>query len=379
MTSTHACEIVRLGKIEPHPNADRLEVTNIWGFPSCIVKGQYQEGDLVAFIPPDNLVDTTREEFSFLAPKSRADGTHRVKACKLRGSVSYGLIVPAPSGAQEGDDVAELLGVTHYEPPAETGSELGGEQSESGPEIYAPKYDLEAFRRYANDVFEPGEPLVISEKTHGANARYTYWDGRMWCGSRTQWKREYPDMSYLTMESLLEKGVEPERAEEIVRRAHSKEGQKNVWWRVLDQYPGLEEFCKANPGVVVYGEVYGWIQNLRYGHQQGEVSFAAFDILKGGKYLDVSEAFSISRSYDFPWVPIFNEELCSPTPLGHANFCPIPYDFDKLCELAEGQSTFPGADHIREGIVIQPLREKFHPKVGRVKLKLVSAAYLEKD
>lgn len=375
MTSTHQVEVVRLGKILPHPNADRLEITSIYGFPSCVVKGQYKEGDLVAFVPPDNIVDTTKEEFAFLAPKAKADSTYRVKACKLRGSVSYGLIVPAPKGAKEGDDVASLLGVTHYEPPPEKGSELGGEQSEPGPEIYCPKYDLEAFRRYANDVFEEGEPVIVSEKIHGCNAKYTFYNGRMWCGSRTQWKREYPDMSHLTVESLLEKGVEEERAQQIVEKAHSKQGEKNVWWRILDQYPGLEKFCRENPCAVVFGEIYGWVQSLRYGHQQGEVSFAAFDILKDAQWMCAPEAVNESIQHHFPWVPLFHHRYyIDGEPTGIE---PIEYSFDKLCELAEGQSTLPKANHIREGIVIQPLYEKTHYKIGRVKLKLVSAAYLE--
>ena len=36
------------------------------------------------------------------------------------------------------------------------------------------------------------------------------------------------------------------------------------------------------------------------------------------------------------------------------------------------------ADHIREGVVVKPVTERFHQAVGRVILKVVGAGYLEK-
>jgi tRNA-binding EMAP/Myf-like protein len=58
-------------------------------------------------------VDSTRLEFAFLA------GHERIKVKKLRGIVSQGLLVKAPSHAKEGDDVMADLGVRHYVPPAD--------------------------------------------------------------------------------------------------------------------------------------------------------------------------------------------------------------------------------------------------------------------
>ena len=56
-----------------------------------------------------------------------------------------------------------------------------------------------------------------------------------------------------------------------------------------------------------------------------------------------------------------------------------PYSFARVCELAEGPSTMPGADHVREGCVVRPLTERWDQAVGRVCLKVVGAGYLEKD
>ncbi len=250
---------------------------------------------------------------------------HRIKAVKLRGIVSFGLLSKAPEGAALGDDVAEQLGVTHYEPAMLCGNTTGGE-AESPPALPAPSYDLDTLRRY-KDRFVPGEPVYCTEKIHGTSSRFVFDGERMFAGSRKEWKT--PDSS-------------------------------NVYWTVLKHTPALEAFCRANPGDVVYGEVYGWVQELRYGHTSGRFSFAAFDIFKDGQYLNHEEARALAPN--IPWVPVVAG--------------PIPFDFDALCEMSDGISLVPGANHIREGIVVSPKNERFDDHIGRVKLKLVGATYL---
>jgi hypothetical protein len=55
-----------------------------------------------------------------------------------------------------------------------------------------------------------------------------------------------------------------------------------------------------------------------------------------------------------------------------------PYK-DLSLSLVDGQTTVPGAKGIREGIVIRPIKERHVRGLGRLVLKLVSNAYLEKD
>jgi len=55
-----------------------------------------------------------------------------------------------------------------------------------------------------------------------------------------------------------------------------------------------------------------------------------------------------------------------------------PYDWDALKALAEGKTTVPGAEGIREGVVVRPQTERRAPGLGRVHLKLVSNQFLEK-
>lgn len=319
MNSTHKVEVVPV-VLKPHPNADKLAIVEVFGYTVCVDKTQWRDGQLGAYIPPDSIVDSTRPEFAWLA------GHERIRVKKLRGVVSMGLLVPAPDGMTIGDDAAETLGVTHYNPPepVQTGGEAG-----RAPSGYAPCYDVESARRYSH-IFVPGEPVWVTEKIHGASARYVCRDGQMFCGSRTEWKRE---------------------AEHI------------AWWKVLRDTPAIEAFCRAHPGVVVYGEIYGQVQDLKYGVTSG-ARFACFDLLDGTRWLDPLEARDVAGPFDVPFVPIIS--------------APVPWDYASISALAEGPSLVAGADHVREGCVVKPMNERTHPEVGRVNLKLVGNGYLER-
>jgi RNA ligase (TIGR02306 family) len=374
--STHRVEVVPV-VLEKHPNADSLSVVKVFGGGyEVVVRTQDWEGvNVGAYVPPDSTLDTSRPEFSFLAKDARPDGRARIRARKLRGVVSFGLLVPAPAGAGLGDDVAGVLGVEHYEPePAGAaregrGSVTGGEAA-SAPNVYHVKYDLESARRY-HECFLPGEPVVVTEKLDGTSARYVWLDGQYHCGSRTEWKKEYPSYDHLSVEKLTASGVPEERAREILDRLHSKPKARNLWWDILDRTPSLQKFLRDHPGVVAYGEVYGNTNCIKYGLPEGN-RFAAFDLMRDGRWLDAEEARALGD--ELPWAPTL-----TPFVVG-LGFAAVPYDFDRLCEMAEGESLVFGAraGTIREGVVVSPLRERYDHRCGRVKLKLVSAAFLEK-
>lgn len=317
--STHRVEIVPV-KLELHPSADTLSIVRIFGgFTCCVRTADWQGIEYGAYIPPDSVVDSTRPEFAFLA------GHERIKVKRLRGIISMGLLIPAPDGAQLGDDVADLLNVIHYEPPMPLSA--GGEIA-APPAGWHPVFDVDSLRRYA-DKFVSGEKVFITEKIHGANSRFCFADDRMHCGSRTEWK---------------------------------KEAAGNLWWRVLVSTSSIESFCKANPDCTLYGEVYGSVQELKYGLKPGDVRFAAFDILRGSEWLNAHEANDLCLQYGVPFVPVVESEML--------------FDLDRVLALAEGKSLI--ADHVREGIVVKPLIERADLEIGRVCLKVVGNGYLEK-
>ena len=122
--------IEKIIDILPIPNSDRIELCKILGWQSVVKKGEYQIGDNVVFVPIDTVLPDT-EWTSFLKDAKNPSKPIVLKMVKMRGVLSCGVVFPMsilPQGEyKEGDDVAEILGVTHYEKPAPANQDaIGG-------------------------------------------------------------------------------------------------------------------------------------------------------------------------------------------------------------------------------------------------------------
>ncbi len=322
--STHEVKVIQVDEVGEHDNADSLEVIRIGGYTCCVRKGQFHAGDLAAYIEPDTLVPVAEPEFAFLADKAK-EGMVRIKAVKLRGKVSFGLLIPAREGWAVGSNVMEELGCVHYEPPIR-GMSAGGDNT-SAPNVYHTKYDVESYRNYPT-VLKCDEPVAITEKIHGANARYVFHDGKLHCSSHTSWKLE---------------------------------DDQNLWWWAAREY-GLAEKLAKYPDYVFYGEVFGRVQDLKYGSKNEDPpQLAFFDILYEGnwlKYEDMGHILVELGLPSTPWLYIGGWE-------------------DKLAEeYSNGETHIGEATHTREGCVIRPLEERWDESIGRVLLKVVGSDYL---
>ena len=366
--STHIVPVVRV-KLEKHPNADALSLIKLGGFTCCVRTQDWVDGALAAWIEPDSLVDIRRSEFAFLEtlsnPVMGIDYLRRIKVKKLRGVPSMGLLVPAPTGSKEGDDVMEKLGVTHYEPPAE--ATKGGETARGPKRVRVPCYDLENWRaaKYRS-AFREGEIVYISEKIHGANSRYLFSDNELHVGSRTEWKK--------APTAEIKPGFAKRIALRLGRKFWSLRRWKlfrpqqvnrpTIWHEAVKQNPWISDWCKANPDHTLFGETFGQVQDLRYGSTQGQYFFRAFDVMKpDGTWID-AEVFLqlLPREHRVPVLYIG------------------PYVESGAAKYAEGNSLFPGVtDQIREGCVVKPMKDRSDERAGRVALKIVGNGYLERS
>lgn len=323
--STHSVNVIQIERVLPHENAERLEIVPVNGWQAVVKKDQFKAGDRAIYIEPDYTVPTTRAEFSFLAREGR--DRHRLKAVRLRGALSFGLLIPVPFDLADravGADVMADLGIERYEPPIKL---AGSDElpSDQHPQVYSSKFDIENIKRFA-EIIQPGEPVVITEKIHGANARYLFTGGLFYMGSRSQWLK--PD------------GGHP-------------------WKRAAEADSRIAAWCEAHPGVVLYGEIYGPVQSLKYGSPK-EVRFAAFAALDKGEWWNIERLLDDAN---LPTVPSLFRG---------------PYD-PALLALAEDDSSVPEAEagHIREGVVVVPATERRHEEIGRVALKHISNRYWE--
>ena len=325
--STHAIEVVEVGELRSHPNADKLSLIDIWGWQCCVGKEQFRAGQKAAYIPPDYLVPTDRAEFAFLHKEGRVK--QRITVRRFRGQLSQGLLIPLPESLSDravGENVMEALGIERYEP--EQDIRTGGNFVSAPSGLYCPKFDVESLQRYVS-LFTDGEPVVVTEKLHGANARFVYSGGQQYCGSRTNWMAD---------------------------------DDKNVWWKAFRNHQSIGEWCQSNPDLILYGEVFGQVQSLKYGAGKNDIFFAAFAVLDHQRWMDYEEMLVSLSSRQVPMAPLVYRG---------------PFDLAAIKEMAEQDSRWQGANHLSEGVVVVPEKERWDESIGRVCLKVVSNRYLE--
>lgn len=335
-------------KMEPHPNAENLSLVRVGDFQVVVRTADWKDGDTAAYIYPDALVDTGDATFSFLRKHPTDAQWQRVKAIRLRGERSFGLLVPWR------EDLDAI--VQHWNPPEpkETDSEItlkdGSKvrlRAPSAPGPIVDKYDMENGRRKWRTTFSPGDYVVVTEKIHGSNAKFCWWEGALRAGGRNSWKKRPAPP---TVEELIAKGVPETEAVEIA----GKRLAAGWYYTAPDRYPSIEAFCHAFPGAVLFGEVYGPSVQKGYAYDAGNtISFRAFDVWESGVFWGRERREDTLRLFDVPTVPV----------LYRGGFDPAAIDL-----FAEGCSTLHTGTQ-REGVVVE------HGATG-VKMKWVGFEYL---
>lgn len=359
--SEFAVKVVRVDEVSDHPNAERLEMARIGGYRCVVPRGKYTAGALVAYIPesavlPDPLLD----ELGMTGSSLLAGAEHnRVKAIRLRGELSQGIVYPARLEWSEGQDVASALGVTKYEPPIP--AHLSGQVANVG-ERNTVRYDIENWKKYP-DAIPDGLPVVFTEKIHGTWTMIGVlpepipWHGDVVVGSKG-----------LSARGLVFKDV-PENAGNLyLRVARALRVAERV--RESDRGAGAISLGAA---VFVLGESYG-VQDLKYGANPGTdagLGFRVFDVFIGpsrdgepGAYCDDASLDKWCADIGLPRVPVLYRG---------------PFSQEAMREHTDGRETVSGRDlHIREGIVMRPQIERADDRLPgrRLQLKSVSAAYL---
>lgn len=354
MNENYAVEVVPI-KLLPHPNADSLSIVKVHGWQALVKTSEWEGVDKGAYIQPDSILP---EGFHPALPR-------RVRAIRLRGQVSEGLLVKAPEGSQIGDDVQEVLGITHYEPVVESRGECTKD-----PRGFVPTYNLGNARKSSTKAWKDwiGETFVITEKIHGENWRATWRNDELHVGSHYRWKKNELaeptlDEGDLDLEKTLDQTAE-----------HRIGAWQNVFWRVVT--PEILALCQAFPGVVFYGENYGGVKGFPYDTENTNARrlrlFDAWDD-KEAKFWDWNVlATIVSRHLDPSkyLVPVLGAlKWPGPRLEEHGELTGLE-DFERF---AEGTSVLNNK-HLREGCVIRPLIEG--DSQLRPVLKLVGRGYL---
>jgi RNA ligase (TIGR02306 family) len=315
-------EVVKIIDIQPHPNADRLDIIRFDGMAYQVItaKGNFKLEDLAFYFPIDSVIpEKYVDEFGISNYYSK-----KLRAAKLRGIFSEGLLIPVNEDfkAKLGDDYTDYFGVKKYEYPIPQGMH-GDMESHVGQYRFPSPENIKRYR----DVLIPGEEVVVSEKLHGTNF------------------------------TVL---VEADNTVKI--------GSHNYFWKNNDvnknlvyirAYSETESLQKLPPETQVFGEIYG-VQDLKYGLSQGKIGLALFAVRHQGVFLNYNSFIAFCQKYSLPTVPILYQGAFS---------WDIVEKFNNI-----DSALFPAC--MMEGVIIQPVMERTHPEIGRVVLKSISDRYL---
>lgn len=376
--------------IQPHPNADRLEIGNIGshdGFQVVIGAGRFKTGDLIAYIPEAAVVpEWVLKKYGYwdeVKNKGMLAGSagDRVKAVRLRDAFSLGICIPVQEVSHgyddeekmvriayeledkyvsEDEDVAELLGITKFQPPIPTC--MAGEVYNAGTSITV-NYDIENIKKYP-DIFAEGELVQVTGKLHGTFTQLVYIP------------MDHPEShkEHLVVEvdgisgqfALASKGLGAQGLCFKWNEANSNNLYQKTVRKYLPQIlKAIAESSLVDEVLIICGETFGHnVQDLHYGFKPGQTDFRVFDMYKGtrgtGHYVDKFVLDYFCQKMGLKQV----QELYSG-----------PFDMsiiEPLCQQA--METEFDEKQIREGVVICSVIER-RTDIGRAQVKYINDAY----
>ncbi|HEU5383980.1 MAG TPA: RNA ligase (ATP) [Ktedonobacteraceae bacterium] len=321
--------VTTIEAIKPHSNADSLELAQVLGWQLVVRKGEYQVGEHIVYFPIDTLLPLeVSERFGVTKYLSK----QRIRCAKLRGEPSFGLAVRPDQDWPLGENVADFYGARKYEPPVRV---TAGDAETDHP-LFVTYTEIENMRNFPT-ILEAGERVIVSEKIHGTCTRVGCIEGELMAGSKQVRRKRPPEDRFVGSTYWFPFSLE------AVRKL-------------------IEDLASKHSQVILFGEVYGSkIQSFHYGCM-GTLGFRAFDLLLDGHYMDWPDFLELCTQYNVEAVPAL---------------ATLPFSLDEVKRYSEGKTQLMAQDaHIREGVVVRPVRERHDPRVGRVILKYVSDTYL---
>lgn len=362
--STFACTIEKL-TILPHPNADQLELAEVGLYRAVVPKGVYETGDYALYIPEQAILPPYLIKELGLVGKLAGKDSNRVKAVKLRGELSQGIVCrPTPASGykflwtenackDDPTDYALDFGITKWVPDVPV--HMQGDV-EACPDLVR-WIDIENVGRYP-EMFNVNEPVIATEKIHGTACLITYV------------RNGEEDHVHVSSKGYGAKSLA------------IKPNADNLYWRAVlhNLLPmklkemALKEGAKR---IGLFGEIFGkGVQDLAYGYDAGQdktLGFRAFDCWMEydtpdePAWVDAEDFVLLMTRHRLPFVPYLY--------VG-------PFSFQTLAKAVSGDTwisgplTLANKPQIREGIVIRSATESRSVYGGRKIAKWVSSDYL---
>ena len=219
--------VVKIQNLRPHTNADRLQITTVFGN-DVVVGLDTQIDQLMVYFPTDGQLGEEFCKVNDLVRRKDENGNpaggyldpdkRNIKAVKLRGEKSDGLLCPITSLAEfttisdlkEGDTITTLNGVEickKYIPRRRSGSAYMGQGHKKAKANFAPTFYEHvdtAQLAYNLNQFKSGDIVELTLKMHGTSGRTGYLPLRKQA-KRTLWDKicrrpgkTYTEYGYVT-------------------------------------------------------------------------------------------------------------------------------------------------------------------------------------
>jgi len=352
--------------VDEHPDADRLELVNVLGYQCVARKVQFTAGEPVVYIPEQTLVPEYLLRYIGLWDDEKGKGKlagsegNRVKAVKLRGKTSLGLLVPfgihgtimnhdgLPLRVEDtyvGEDVSDFLGVTKWEPPIPVN--MAGEVFNAlGNTV---PFDVDNIKNFP-EVLESKEFLeteyVVTEKLHGT------WTCFGFCRDFISPEAPY-GKAIVTSKGLSSKGLAFKDNDANANNLYLKRFKSlfpddanntyNNAWRMMNR------IIPHAKNIYLLGEIYGkGIQDLTY---DSAPQFGLFDVIytTDENTRDFHHASFHEITLILGATQTLNENI-KQVPILHIG----TLTKQKILELTNGTSTLDD-NTIREGVVLRPV------------------------
>ncbi len=385
--STFKVPVTQILDIKPIDGADKIELATIKGYQVVVQKGAFVVGDYVVYIPEDSIVPANILHTLNLTGKLAGPDKNRVKAIKLKGVVSQGIVLPTQSldnetlivtvhqndevgqialcdqfndgvktsyCVQPDEDVATILRITKYDPPIPVA--MAGEVYNAGKDVTV-HFDVENLKSYP-DVLVEGEPVIFTEKGHGTFTGIGILPPSHRGGQHIEGKFVIFSKG-LGADGLCFKDNEANKNNvylKTLREAGVLQALSDYW----------ETMVNNDEPMFILGETYGGSVQKGMNYGTNVPQFRAFKIVVGfrgnQRFLDYSTYWQIIAKMGLQKMPVLYSG---------------PFTQEAVKMFTSGLETLSGTQsHIREGIVIEPEIPRYDNQIGHVLLKSVSDEYL---
>lgn len=315
--------------IEPLENSDFLSKATVLGWQVVTKRGEFKKGDPCIFVEIDSVLPE-KPEYEFMRSRN-----FRVKTIKIRGCLSQGLLLPVSilpiDSYSEGDDVSDLLGITHYEKP--TPVQLMGKCRSTFPTYIVPKTDETRLQSMPHVLNKLQNVLCYSSlKIDGTSFTAIHHHGTTHICSRNQ--------SYKL-----------------------DENNDNLYIQIANKY-NLIYPLKNIENYAIQGEIAGpGIQSNRLNLKEPELFvFAVYDTVMQ-EYLDLRSMSDFCNRLNLKTVPI-------------KSVFTLDNDYTQAKFLEEAKGNYEGTNNKCEGIVVRPCKTLSRAEKGMLSFKVLNNDYL---